>query len=140
MVLIRVFSELNVKKNKKQKNLSQNFKTVNRRKFNNEICQEWKSTSYHFTTETSTHLFCHCPSSIAFWKYFEASWSVVRDQQIHLTLEDIIVGVITRPFPLLNQARSWGFSVDGCSYWQQYFLRLQYTLRSTIFFKFRFFG
>ena len=93
MVLIRVFPELNVKKAKNKKTWvkakrtfyevtlkKKDFKTVNRKKFNNEICQEWKSTSYHFTTETSTHLFCHCPSSIAFWKYFEASWSVVRDQ------------------------------------------------------------
>ena len=44
----------------------------------------------------------HCPFSIAFWKDFEAYWSVVRHEQIHLTLEDIIVGVITRPCPLLN--------------------------------------
>ena len=30
-------------------------------------------------------------------------WSVVKDEQIHLALKDIIVGVITRPCPsLLN--------------------------------------
>ena len=29
-------------------------------------------------------------------------WSVVRDEQIHLTLEVIKVGVLTRPCPLLN--------------------------------------
>ena len=44
----------------------------------------------------------HCRFSIAFWKDFEAYWSVVGDDQIHLTLEDIVVGVITRPCPLLN--------------------------------------
>ena len=49
-----------------------------------------------------THLLYHCPLSIAFWRDFEAYWSVVRDEQIHLTLENIIVGVITRPCPLLN--------------------------------------
>ena len=53
-------------------------------------------------SETFTHLLYHCPFSIAFWKDFEAYWSVVRDEQIHLTLEDIIVAVITRPCPLLN--------------------------------------
>ena len=44
----------------------------------------------------------HCPFSIAFWRDFEAYWLMVRDEQIHLTLEDIIVGVITRTCPLLN--------------------------------------
>ena len=52
--------------------------------------------------ETLTHLLYHCPFSIAFWRDFEAYWSVVRDEQIHLTLEDIVVGVLTRPCPLLN--------------------------------------
>ena len=53
-------------------------------------------------SETLTHLLYHCPFSVAFWKDFEAYWSVVRDEQIHLTLENTIVGVITRPCPLLN--------------------------------------
>ena len=52
--------------------------------------------------ETLTHLLYHCPFSIAFWRDFEAYWSVVRDEQIHLTLEDIVVGLLTRPCPLLN--------------------------------------
>ena len=37
-------------------------------------------------SETLTHLLYHCPFSIAFWRDFEAYWSMVRDEQIHLTL------------------------------------------------------
>ena len=35
----------------------------------------------------------HCPFSIAFWKDFEAYWTLAKTEQIHLTLEDIIVGL-----------------------------------------------
>jgi len=52
--------------------------------------------------ETLTHLLYHCPFSIAFWKDFEVYWSLVKNEQIHLTLEDIIMGIIKRPCPLLN--------------------------------------
>ena len=53
-------------------------------------------------SETLTHLLYHCPFSIAFCRDFEAYWSLVKNEQIHLTLEDIIVGIIKRPHPLLN--------------------------------------
>ena len=53
-------------------------------------------------SETLTHLLYHCPFSIAFWRDFEAYWSLVKNEQIQLTLEDIIVGTKKRPCPLLN--------------------------------------
>ena len=40
-------------------------------------------------SETLTHLLYHCPFSIAFWRDFEAYWSMVRDEQIHLTLSQL---------------------------------------------------
>ena len=53
-------------------------------------------------SETLTHLLYHCPFFIALWRDFEAYWSLVKNEQIHLTLEDIIVGIIKRPCLLLN--------------------------------------
>ena len=53
-------------------------------------------------SETLTHLLYHCPFSIAFWRDFEVYWLLVKNEQIHLTLEDIIVGIIKRPCPFLN--------------------------------------
>ena len=53
-------------------------------------------------SETLTHLLYHCPFSIAFWRDFEAYWSLVKNEQIHLSLEDIIVGITKRPCLLLN--------------------------------------
>ena len=53
-------------------------------------------------SETLTHLLYHCPFSIAFWRDFEAYWSLVKNEQIHLILEDIIVGITKRPCLLLN--------------------------------------
>ena len=53
-------------------------------------------------SETLTHLLYHCPFYIAFWKDFEAYWSLAKTEQIHLTLEDIIVGIMKKTMPLLN--------------------------------------
>ena len=53
-------------------------------------------------SETFTHLLYHCPFSIAFWRDFEAYWSLVKNEQIHLTLEDIIAGITKGPCPLFN--------------------------------------
>jgi len=39
---------------------------------------------------------------MAFWRDLEVYWLLVKNKQIHLTLEDIIVGIIKRPCPLLN--------------------------------------
>ena len=52
--------------------------------------------------ETFTHLLCSCSHSKAFWQDFEAYWLKVKNERIYLTFEDIIVGIIRRPCPLLN--------------------------------------
>ena len=84
------------------------YKVLNRILYTNEKLYKIGFISHKDCTfcksasETLTHLLYHCPFSIAFWKDFEWYWSVVKDEQIHLALEDIIVGVITRPCPLLN--------------------------------------
>ena len=83
------------------------YKVLNRILYTNEKLYKIGFISHKDCTfcksasETLTHLLYHCPFSIAFWKDFEWYWSVVKDEQIHLALEDI-VGVITRPCPLLN--------------------------------------
>ena len=84
------------------------YKVLNRILYTNEklhkigfiphkVCTFCKSES-----ETLTHLLYHCPFSIAFWRDFEAYWSLVKNEQIHLSLEDIIVGITKRPCLLLN--------------------------------------
>ena len=37
---------------------------------------------------------------MAFWKDFEAYWSVTTNEQIRLTLDDITEGIIKRPCAL----------------------------------------
>jgi len=53
-------------------------------------------------SETLTHLLYHCSFSIAFWRDFEVYWLLVKNEQIHQTLEEIMVGIIKRLCPLFN--------------------------------------
>ena len=43
-------------------------------------------------SETLTHLLYSCPHSRVFLHDFPENWFLVRQERIHLTLEDIIVG------------------------------------------------
>ena len=53
-------------------------------------------------SEALTHVRYSCPHSRVFWRDFQEYWFFVRQERIHLTLEDVIVGVLTRQCPLLN--------------------------------------
>ena len=53
-------------------------------------------------SETLTHLLYSCPHSRVFWHDFQEYWFFVRQERIHLTLKDVIVGILTRQCPLLN--------------------------------------
>ena len=84
------------------------YKVLNRILYTNEKLHKIGFTPHKDCTfcksesETLTHLLYHCPFSIAFWRDFEEYWLLIKNEQIYLTLEDIIVGIIKRPCPLLN--------------------------------------
>ena len=44
----------------------------------------------------------HLFYSISFWKDFELYYLSLTQRQIHLTLEDILIGLLTPELPLLN--------------------------------------
>ena len=84
------------------------YKVINRILFMNDKLYKIGFISYKGCTfgenepETLTHLLFSCPHSKDFWQDFEAYWLKVKNERIYLTLEDIIVGIIRRPCPLLN--------------------------------------
>ena len=53
-------------------------------------------------SETMQHLFYDCFYSIPFWKDFELDYLSLTQQQIHLNLKDILMGLLTLDIPLLN--------------------------------------
>ena len=54
-------------------------------------------------SETIKHFFHDCPTySNLFWKNVELYYFVLRKQQVHLTLKDILIGILTSQSSLLN--------------------------------------
>ena len=53
-------------------------------------------------SETLHHLFFNCPYSNIFWKHFENYYFMVTNQRKTLGLQEIIIGITTTPYPLLN--------------------------------------
>ena len=56
-------------------------------------------------SESPYHLFYFCPFSKTFWSDFEVFWHLLTNEKIQLSLQDIIVGVVTTKCPshhLLN--------------------------------------
>ena len=52
--------------------------------------------------ETLPHLFFHCVYSQLYWKQFESYYYSLTKECVHLTLQDIFIGIITSKCPLLN--------------------------------------
>ena len=50
-------------------------------------------------SETIKHFFCVCPYSNLFWKKVELYYFVLRKQQVHLTLKDIVICILTSESP-----------------------------------------
>ena len=48
------------------------------------------------------HFFYDCSYSISFWKDFELYYISLKKQQIHVNLKDILIGLVTPEFSLLN--------------------------------------
>ena len=51
-------------------------------------------------SETMQQLFYDCSYSIPFWKDFELYYLSLTQQQIHLNLKDILIGLLTPELPL----------------------------------------
>ena len=58
--------------------------------------------SANVNLKTMQHLFYDCSYSITFWKDFESYFLSLTQQQIHLNLKDIFIGLLTPELPLLN--------------------------------------
>ena len=52
--------------------------------------------------ETLPHFFFHCVYSQLFWKQFESYYYSLTKEFVHLTLQDVLTGIITSKCPLLN--------------------------------------
>ena len=61
--------------------------------------------------ETLPHLFFHCVYSQLYWKQFESYYYSLTKEFVHLTLQDILIGIITSKCPLLNYLLLVGISL-----------------------------
>ena len=61
--------------------------------------QSNKCTFCNSDLESLYHLLYICPLSRNFLEIF---WSLISKEEIHLSLQDVILGITTRPCPLLN--------------------------------------
>ena len=52
--------------------------------------------------ETLPRFFFHCVYSQLFWKQFESYYYSLTKEFFHLTLQDVLIGIITSKCPLLN--------------------------------------
>ena len=63
----------------------------------NDLCSFCKAQS-----ETLSHFFYHCSHSRHFWTDFESYWLFLSNQRVHLSLENVLYGIISQQCPLLN--------------------------------------
>ena len=61
-----------------------------------------KCTFCNNESETSDHLFFHCSISNIFWTNFEKYLFTLPKQSKVLSVQDVIIGIVTSPCPLLN--------------------------------------
>jgi len=52
--------------------------------------------------ETLYHLLYHCSFVKRFWSEFQGYWHQISNQQVHLSLQDVLFGILSKPCPLLN--------------------------------------
>ena len=53
-------------------------------------------------SETLYHIFFQCSYAKQFWNSFQSYWHQLSNQQIYLTLQEVLFGIISKPCPLLN--------------------------------------
>ena len=63
----------------------------------NDLCSFCKAQS-----ETLSHFFYHCSHSRHFWTGFESYWHFLSNQRVHLSLENVLCGIISQQCHLLN--------------------------------------
>ena len=56
----------------------------------NDLCSFCRSQP-----ESLNHLLFHCPYSKQFWKDFEIHWCIISNQRICLSMQNVLVGIIT---------------------------------------------
>ena len=78
------------------------FVSTKAKKFENTSVMYFLCTFCKRESETMQHLFYDCSYSIPFWKDFELYYLSLTQQQIHLNLKDILIGLLTPELPLLN--------------------------------------
>ena len=64
--------------------------------------QSNKCTFCKSDLESLYHLLYICPLSRNFWADFESFWSSISKEEIHLSLQDVILGITTRRAPYLT--------------------------------------
>ena len=52
--------------------------------------------------ETLYHPFCECSHVRNLWSEFQDYWYQISNQQVYLSLQDVLFGILTKPCPLLN--------------------------------------
>ena len=52
--------------------------------------------------ENLYHFFCECPHSKTFWTDFESYWCQLSNQPIHLSVENVLFGILSKQCPLSN--------------------------------------
>ena len=52
--------------------------------------------------ETLYHRFYQCSYAKWFWSEFQGYWHQISNQQVHLSLQDVLFGILSKPCPLLN--------------------------------------
>ena len=62
-----------------------------------DLCSFCKAES-----ETLYYVMYQCSFVTQFWNEFQDYWHQLSNQQIRLTLQDVLFGIITKPCPLLN--------------------------------------
>ena len=72
-----------------------------------DFCNDEPENLYHF--------FCECPHSKTFWTDFESYWCQLSNQPIHLSAENVLFGILSKPCPLSNLLNY--FIVNGKFLW-----------------------
>ena len=63
----------------------------------NDLCSFCEAQS-----ETLSHIFYQCSYSRQFWTDFESYWYFLSNQRVHLSLENVLYGIITQQCPSFN--------------------------------------
>ena len=91
-------------------------------KFQNNFCLKMRAVSLpndlcHAQSETLSHFFYHCSHSRHFWTDFESYWHFLSNQRVHLSLENVLYGIISQQCPLLNLLNNYFVIVGKLFLW-----------------------